>query len=147
MARLLGCTVKSGWVTFQAANSFTFLDIWISRREFFSNGLHYGSIYQFLSKYYEVVFFFNIVNYNLIDQKKISIGTFDPELKEQCTKMVEEKEGGLNSWLQNIVKLTRDYLNSNSDMKVMLTNLDLRNEKKISWFVHVLPHFSLQFML
>ena len=54
------------------------------------------------------------------------MGTFDPELKEQCIKIVEEKEGGLNSWLQNIVKLTRDYLNSNSDMKVMLTNLDLR---------------------
>ena len=68
----------------------------------------------------------NIYHINLIDQKKISIGTFDPELKEQCIKMVEEKEGGLNSWLQNIVKLTRDYLNSNSDMKVMLTNLDLR---------------------
>ena len=68
----------------------------------------------------------NIYHINLIDQKKISIGTFDPELKEQCIKIVEEKEGGLNSWLQNIVKLTRDYLNSNSDMKVMLTNLDLR---------------------
>ena len=68
----------------------------------------------------------NIYHINLIDQKKISIWTFDPELKEQCIKMVEEKEGGLNSWLQNIVKLTRDYLNSNSDMKVMLTNLDLR---------------------
>ena len=68
----------------------------------------------------------NIYHINLIDQKKISIGTCDPELKEQCIKMVEEKEGGLNSWLQNIVKLTRDYLNSNSDMKVMLTNLDLR---------------------
>ena len=68
----------------------------------------------------------NIYHINLIDQKKISIGTFDPELKEQCIKLGEEKEGGLNSWLQNIVKLTRDYLNSNSDMKVMLTNLDLR---------------------
>ena len=68
----------------------------------------------------------NIYHINLIDQKKISMGTFDPELKELCIKMVEEKEGGLNSWLQNIVKLIRDYLNSNSDMKVMLTNLDLR---------------------
>ena len=68
----------------------------------------------------------NIYHINLIDQKKISMGTFDPELKEQCIKMVEEKEGGLNLWLQNIVKLIRDYLNSNSDMKVMLTNLDLR---------------------
>ena len=67
----------------------------------------------------------NIYHINLIDQKKISIGTFDPELKEQCTKMVEDKEGGLHSWLQNIVKLTRDYLNSNSAMKVILTNLDL----------------------
>ena len=60
----------------------------------------------------------SIYHINLLDQKKVSIGTFDPELKEQCTKMVEEKEGGLNLWLQNIVKLTRDYLNSNSDMKV-----------------------------
>ena len=69
----------------------------------------------------------SIYHINLIDQKKISIGTFDPELKEQCTKMVEEKEGGLNSWLQDIVKLTRDYLNSNGVMKVILKNLDLRN--------------------
>ena len=69
----------------------------------------------------------SVYHINLTDQKKISIGTFDPELKEQCTKMVEEKEGGLNSWLQNIVKLTRDYLNSNGVMKVILTNLDLRN--------------------
>ena len=69
----------------------------------------------------------SIYHINLIDQKKISIGNFKPELKEQCTKMVEEKEGGLNSWLQNIVKLTRDYLNSNSVMKVMQTNLNLRN--------------------
>ena len=30
---------------------------------------------------------------------------------------------------------------------LLQTNLDLRNEKKISWFVHVLPHFSLQFIL
>ena len=81
----------------------------------------------------------SIYHINLIDQKKISIGTFDPELKEQCTKMVEEKERGLHSWLQNIVKLTRDYLNSNSVMKVILTNLDLRNFHsskltKTTWF-------------
>ena len=69
----------------------------------------------------------SVYHINLTDQKKISIGTFDPELKEQCTKMVEEKEGGLNSWLQNIVKLTRDYLNFNGVMKVILKNLDLRN--------------------
>ena len=69
----------------------------------------------------------SIYHINLIDQKNISIRTFKPELKEQCTKMVEEKEGGLHSWLQNIVKLTRDFLNSNSVMKVIQTNLDLRN--------------------
>ena len=64
----------------------------------------------------------SIYHINLIDQKKISIGTLDPELKEQCIKMVEEKEGGLHLWLQNIVKLTKDYLNSNSVMKVIQTN-------------------------